>query len=129
MNVRQIYVSLLRLYPYDFRDAFAAEMLNAFETAAEERRAQRWLAYAFFLLAEFGGLVAGVTADRIAKWTRRRSVRGRILPDLRLMRPPEIPPEIWFAGLRRRPWRGIPYEKREAREHRWWLRGRHNLCD
>jgi hypothetical protein len=103
MTARQVYAALLRLYPREYRDAFAEEMSSAFETAAEERRAHGRLPFAWFLLAEWGGLLAGAAADRLAKLTTRRSVRGRVLPDLRLMRPPEIPPEVWFAGLRRRP--------------------------
>lgn len=81
------YGILLRLYPHDFRARFAAEMLITFERAAEERG----------LVAELIGLIIGAGREWIAKLTTDRSVRGRCLPDLRMMRPPGVPREVWFA--------------------------------
>lgn len=73
-------------------------MLHAFEQAAEERRRQSALAFIRFLAAEFSGLSFGAGAEWIDKLTTDRSVRGRHLPDLRMMRPPGVPREVWFAG-------------------------------
>jgi len=83
------YGTLLRLYPSDYRARFAAEMLNAFERAAAERRGH---------VAELIGLMIGASREWIAKLTTDSSVRGRCLPDLRMMRPPGVPREVWFAG-------------------------------
>src|SRR2546425_11479547 len=98
MNMRRAYRALLRLYPSDFRALFAAEMLHAFDKAAEERRELGRLAFVHFALAELIGLATGAGAEWIAKLTTSNSVRGRFLPDLRMMRPPGVPPELWFAG-------------------------------
>src|SRR5579859_7455234 len=86
---RRIYSSLLLLYPVDYRSAFAGEMLLAFDQAAAHRR------YA----AEFLGLIAGAASEWFAKITTDRSIRGRCLPDPRMMRPPGVPREIWFMHV------------------------------
>ena len=98
MNPPRAYGVLLRLYPRDYRLKFAPEMRNAFERTAEEARLQCWPPFLRFLLAEFTGLLIGAGAEWIAKWTTDRSARGRSLPDLRMMRPPGVPREVWFAG-------------------------------
>ncbi|HTS32195.1 MAG TPA: hypothetical protein VMH81_40270 [Bryobacteraceae bacterium] len=94
----RIYRTLLRLYPNDYRALFAAEMSRAFRQAAEERRRQCGPAFVGFLLSELAGLLIGASAEWISKWTTDRSVRGRSLPDLRMLRPPGVPREVWFAG-------------------------------
>jgi hypothetical protein len=86
--VRRAYRALLRLYPYDFRAAFAAEMLAAFASLGAERRG-----------AELAGLPIGAAAEWIAKLTSDRSVRTRTLPDLRMMRPAGMPRDLWFGGI------------------------------
>jgi hypothetical protein len=73
-------------------------MQNAFERAAEERRLLGRPVFVCFLLGEFIGLLIGVGAEWIAKLTTDSSVRGRCLPDLRMMRPTGVPRELWFAG-------------------------------
>jgi len=98
MNMRRAYQVLLRLYPSDFKALFAAEMLHAFDKAAEERRDLGRVAFVHFALAELIGLAIGAGAEWIAKLTTSSSVRGRFLPDLRMMRPPGVPRELWFAG-------------------------------
>lgn len=97
MNSERAYRLLLRLYPYDYRALFAKEMENAFEQAAAERRQQPMPALLRFLLSEFVDLLAGATAEWIAKLTTDSSVRGRCLPDLRFMRPIGVPQELWFG--------------------------------
>jgi hypothetical protein len=98
MNLERAYRTLLRLYPNDYRALFADEMLNTFNQAAAERRQQPRLAFIRFLVGEFIDLASGAGAEWIAKLTTDSSIRGRCLPDLRMMRPPGVPQELWFAG-------------------------------
>ena len=98
MSAAQAYRTLLRLYPRDYRARFALEMQNAFERAAEEHRRSGIPVFLRFLLGEFIGLFEGAGAEWIAKLTTDRSVRGRCLPDVRMMRPPGVSRELWFAG-------------------------------
>jgi hypothetical protein len=92
------YQTLLGLYPRDYRDLFGAEMWDAFEKAADEHRRQGWPVFARFVVAEWADLMSGAAAEWIAKLTTDSSVRGRCLPDLRMMRPPSVPRDLWFAG-------------------------------
>jgi hypothetical protein len=78
---------LLRLYPRDYRAMFGREMRHSFDVAANERWA-----------AELMGLLAGAVREWIAKLTTDRAVRGRVLPDLMMMRPPGVTREVHFAG-------------------------------
>jgi hypothetical protein len=86
MPMKRAYRALLKLYPYDFRAAFEAEMLAAFASQGIQRRG-----------AELAGLSIGVAAEWIAKLTSDPSVRGRSLPDVRMMRPAGMPREVWFG--------------------------------
>jgi hypothetical protein len=98
------YGLLLRLYPRDYQARFASEMAEAFARAAGERRGRGQGAYRF-LLAECLGLVAGAGAEWFAKWTTDPWERGRSLPDIRMMRPPGISCEVWFADAGRGSWK------------------------
>ena len=98
MTVMRAYRTLLRLYPGDYEMRFALEMQNAFERAAAERRLRGRTVFIRFLLGELLGLLSSVGAEWIAKLATDDSVRGRCLPDLRMMRPPGVPREIWFAA-------------------------------
>jgi hypothetical protein len=98
MKLKRAYRTLLRPYPEDYKAMFAAEMCSTFEKAAEERRREGGLTLARFAFAELTGLITGATAEWIAKLTTESSVRGRRLPDLRMMRPPGVPQQLWFAG-------------------------------
>ncbi len=84
---------LLRLYPYDYRSAFALEILNAVECASQERCARGGRV---FVVAEFTGLLVGAATEWFAKLTTPTSVRGRSLPDIRMMRPVRVTREQWF---------------------------------
>jgi len=87
MDLLPAYRTLLHLYPRDYFNAFAAEMLEAFESAGAARPVQ-----------EFAGLLASVGREWIAKLTTDRAVRGRCLPDLRMMRPAGVSKEAWFSA-------------------------------
>jgi hypothetical protein len=89
VNLLSIYRALLHFYPRDYCDAFAGEMLEAFESAAAERR---------HVGSEFAGLLSGAAKEWIAKLTTDRAVRGRCLPDLRMMRPAGASKEAWFSA-------------------------------
>jgi len=82
----RIYHLLLRLYPYDYRAMFAEEMTRAFDQSTEDRR-----------LREFAGLLIGAAREWIAKRTTDPMVRGRVLPDVRMMRPAGVTRELWFG--------------------------------
>lgn len=94
----RVYRMLLRLYPADYRAMFAAEMFSAFERAAEDRRLSGRPGLVHFVLAELVSLAIRAGTEWIAKLTTGNAVRGRTLPDLRMMRPPGVPRELWFAG-------------------------------
>ena len=98
MNSGRAYRILLRLYPYDYKERFAAEMLNTFEQRAEERRRQSRAAFLRCLAAELLGTLSNAGLEWIAKLTTDSAVRGRCLPDLRMMRPPGVARELWFAS-------------------------------
>jgi hypothetical protein len=87
--MERIYRALLRLYPYDFRLWFGAEMVHAFAQSPAP-------------LPELAGLVAGAAAEWFAKWTGDRDARARALPDWRMMRPAGISKEVWFGIARPR---------------------------
>ena len=83
--MRRVYKALLRLYPYDYRAAFENELLECLEGSAA---------------VEMAGLLRGAAAEWFAKLTTDQSVRGRSLPDLRMMRPAGMPRELWFARIK-----------------------------
>jgi hypothetical protein len=103
MKFKRAYQTILRLYPIDYRTCFAAEMLSTFEEAATQRRKQGTLWSAHFALAELLALLTGAAAEWIAKLSTDSSIRGRYLPDLRMMRPPGVTQEQWFAASRELP--------------------------
>jgi hypothetical protein len=92
MHAKRAYNFLLQLYPRDYRAMFAAEMLSAFEQAAEEQRGRA------FVLWELASLLVGAGSEWIAKLTSDSSIRGRLLPDRVRMRPPGVPWEVHYAG-------------------------------
>jgi hypothetical protein len=81
--MRPVYRALLCLYPYDYRQRFEAEMVATFRS---ERP-----------LAELSGLLAGALREWIAKWTTPAFLRGRHLPDVRMMRPVGVTKQDWFG--------------------------------
>jgi hypothetical protein len=96
--MKTAYTFLLRLYPRDYRAMFAREMRNAFEITAGEIRAGGRTAFLRFVVAEMLGLAEGAVSESIAKLTTDKSIRGRALPDLMMMRPAGVTREVHFAG-------------------------------
>jgi hypothetical protein len=84
--MKRAYRTLLRLYPRDYQARFSAEMLDAFEQTDPG-----------FVPVELLGLLLGAAREWSAKLSTSPSIRGRTLPDLRMMRPPGVPRELWFA--------------------------------
>lgn len=82
--MRRLYEIALRLYPYDFRAMFAADMLAVLVERPPGMR--EWIAI---------GL--GAAREWLAKLTTDRYVRARCLPDVRMMRPAGISKEVWFG--------------------------------
>jgi hypothetical protein len=98
---KSVYQALLSLYPWDYVTAFSDDMRMAFDEACEEQgRRGRWH-FVRFATSELASLVWGVGKEWLAKLTTEESVRGRSLPDLRMMRPVGITQEVWFASLDR----------------------------
>ncbi|HYL73199.1 MAG TPA: hypothetical protein VEU96_03285 [Bryobacteraceae bacterium] len=96
--MKRCYQALVRLYPYDYQVSFTAEMVTVFEHSALECRAQGLLSYLRFCSGDLTGLVLAAPREWMAKWTTPRMIRGRALPDLRMMRPAGVSRETHFAG-------------------------------
>lgn len=97
MNGKGLYMTLLHLYPSDYRARFAAEMLAAFEEGTAEQLACGRSVGARFVLVELMGLVLGAASEWGSKIVCDRTARGRCLPDWRMMRPPGVTREEWFG--------------------------------
>ena len=93
-----VYQALLGLYPYDYQASFTAEMMTAFEDSGLDRRAQGFTAYLRFCCVELTSLALAALREWIVKWTTPKMIRARSLPDLRMMRPPGVARETYFAG-------------------------------
>jgi hypothetical protein len=91
--MKSAYNALLRLYPRDYRAMFAKEMRRAFDITSAEHRGD-WV----FITRELTGLAQGALSEWFAKLTTDQTARGRVLPDIVLMRPPGVPREIHFAA-------------------------------
>jgi hypothetical protein len=93
-----MYRAMLRLYPYDYEVRFAAEMLSDFEERLGDHRHRSKPTFVFFLATEFLGVIIGAGVEWMAKLTTDSTVRGRCLPDVRMMRPPGISKAAWFSA-------------------------------
>jgi hypothetical protein len=100
-----LYRLLLRLYPRDFRVWFAAEMSAAFDARAVEYRARGAGAYLRFALTELMDIPKGAAAERVARFATDPARRARSVPDLRMMRPPGITRNSYFARVCVDTWR------------------------
>jgi hypothetical protein len=92
------YTFLLGMYPRDYRATFAREMRNAFAITADEIRVRGRAARLRFVAMELLGLAKGAVLEWITKITTDKSIRGRVLPDLVMMRPPGVTREVHFSG-------------------------------
>jgi len=90
--MRRAYQFCLILYPRAHRDRFAEEMLQVFEEASADGRAEGWVWSVRFTLAEIGGLIGGAAGA----WLDSRSA-ARV--------PSQSPAPGW-----------IPHELAEAQE-------------
>jgi hypothetical protein len=95
---RSAYQALLRLYPWDYATAFSADMTTAFDEACQEQRRRGRGPFVRFAASELASLILGAGREWLAKLTTEESVRGRYLPDLRMMRPVGVSRELWFAS-------------------------------
>lgn len=100
--MRRVYETLLQLYPRDYSELFAAEMLSAFEEAFEERRRHGSAGFLRFVLAELISLVRGVRAEWIAKtahgvYHSSSYIGNSCLPDRHVMRPAGVARKLYFV--------------------------------
>jgi hypothetical protein len=103
VNIKGAYAVLLRLYPADHRALFAAEMLATFNEAAEENQAHGRAAFIRFIVAELIGLVTGVSAEWVARFTysiyhSNNYISGRCLADPGVMRPAGVARESFSSA-------------------------------
>jgi hypothetical protein len=96
--MKRAYTLLLGLYPRDYRAMFAREMRIAFAITVDEIGLRGRAPLFRFVAAELLGLAKGALREWIAKLTTDKSVRGRALPDLVMMRPPGVTSEVHFSG-------------------------------
>lgn len=83
--------AVLRFYPAEFREAFAAEMIETHQQACLDARSRGPLAYTAFSARELTGLLRGLCCEWAAKWTARETyvTSNRSLPPTT-----DCPPEI-----------------------------------
>ena len=98
MKLKQVYRTLLWLYPKDYRTLFADEMLDVFGKKAEERGGRGRLALARFVQSELIGLMFGAGAEWIARLTAENSSRGHAL--CMTVGQSALPSELIEAGSR-----------------------------
>jgi len=65
--VRKIYGAILRLYPAEYRAAFASEMMDTFEQSMADHNKNGRLRFLWFAACELGGLLKGVVVEQLAK--------------------------------------------------------------
>jgi len=64
--MKQLWKTLLWLYPKAHREEFAAEMETVFDQASEAHRLRGWLPYTRFAIREMCGVLAGAAAAWVA---------------------------------------------------------------
>lgn len=99
MRIERVYGLALRLFPADYRARFSAEMQLAFAEAAGDHRGAGTMVWVRFALAELTSLISGIATEWLAKLTSDGAVRGRCLPDCRMMRPVGVTRGEWAGGL------------------------------
>ncbi len=99
MRANRIYRAAQQLYPEDYRMRFGGEMYAAFAAAARDARQGGTRGYVIFLMAEVLGLSVGACREWLVKLGADPTMRARILPDCRRMRPAGVTRAEWTAGL------------------------------
>jgi hypothetical protein len=69
--MKRCYQAILRMYPAEYRAAFAPEMLSTFQQATEDRRHRGILIRFAFAASELAGLLRGLVSERITKWNEQ----------------------------------------------------------
>ncbi len=69
--MRQAFRAILRLYPADYREIFASEMMEVFDQAVEGRRRQGVLSSVSFAIRELIGLLGGLAKEWVYRGTAR----------------------------------------------------------
>ena len=82
----KLFQRALRLYPREYRQQFGAEMIDVFEQARQDARAQGRAAYIRFCVREMFGLAGGVAGIRLK-------------PDSTTRLKPDSTPESWIWSL------------------------------
>jgi len=95
------YKTLLRVYPPEYREMFAHEMLDAFEGAFQERWRGGKSSLLLFLFLELVSILKGALTEWIARFTysiyHSSSYLSRsCLPNRLLMRPAGVAREAYF---------------------------------
>ena len=85
MRFSRLYTTLLRLYPQDYRLAFEAEMLAAFERSAQEHSRAGGFSRLRFLFVELAGLAGGIAREWAVRANTDPSIRARSLPAAPMM--------------------------------------------
>jgi len=69
--MRQTSMTILWLYPAEYREAFGPEIVDTIAQRAGEACLQGLAAYAAFATGEFAGLLLGALREWTTKWTAR----------------------------------------------------------
>jgi hypothetical protein len=96
--INRLYSFLLSLYPWDYFACFSNEMLDTFQAACHLHRKLGYFSFAWMVVQELGGVLVGAGREWIAKFVTDEAIRGACMPDLRMMRPARVPPEVWFGS-------------------------------
>jgi hypothetical protein len=89
--MRNFYKAVLRLYPAEYRAAFAGEILQTLDQAVSERRTRGRASFISFIVGELIGVLSGLFSEWMAKWTSREGyVTLRCSPSTVLDLPAEV---------------------------------------
>ena len=96
------YKALLKIYPPEYRETFANEMLSAFEEILQEQNRRGALGLSLFLLTELVSIVKSALAEWIARsiysmYHSNSYISRSCLPNRILMRPAGVARESYFV--------------------------------
>jgi len=100
----RVYKALLRIYPQEYREMFASEMLDAFEDVFQEFCLRGPSSLLLFLFLELVSILKGASTEWIARFNysiyHSSSYLSRsCLPSRLLMRPAGVAREAYFLEL------------------------------